>query len=289
MVDRAMTTATPSRPILRYHGGKWRLAPWIVAQFPPHRVYVEPFGGAASVLLSKPRCYAEVYNDLDGEIVNLFTQARDAGPELRRLIELTPYSRADFDLSFQPTDDPLERARRTIVRSQMGFGGNLTRPNRDQSPQRTGFRSYTAVGRGSTPAGDWRNYADSFVEIIERLRGVVIENRDALAVMTEHDSADTLHYVDPPYVHSTRGFDAGGTHRAYRYEMTDEDHRKLAAHLETLAGAVIVSVYDCELYREIFEGWDRIQRDTHADGGRDRTEVLWLRNCSYGLFGCHKL
>ncbi len=274
----------PTRPILRYHGGKWKLADWIIAQFPPHRIYVEPFGGAASVLLRKPRCYAEVYNDLDGEIVNLFRQARDAGPELLRLLELTPYSRQDFHQSFELTDDLLERARRTIVRSQMGFGGNLTRPNRDQTPQRTGFRRYSGAGRRSTPAGDWRNYPDAFPDIIERLRGVTIENRDALAVMLEHDSMETLHYVDPPYVHSTRAPDAGGSYRGYRHEMTDEQHRQLAQHLHSLKGAVIVSGYESGLYAELYSGWIRLEREACADGARKRTELLWLRNCDHGLF-----
>jgi DNA adenine methylase len=270
--------------MLRYHGGKWRLAEWIIGQFPPHRVYVEPFGGAASVLLKKERSYAEIYNDLDGEIVNLFRVARDQGEDLLQRIELTPYSREEFDVSFKPTEDPVERARRTLIRSHMGFGGNLTRPNRDQSPQRTGWRTYTQKNRRSIPAGDWRNWPNGMPALIDRLRGVIIENKPAMEVMTTHDAPDALHYVDPPYVHSTRGFSCGGSVRGYRHEMNDDQHRELAAFLHTLAGAVVVSGYACELYDEIFAGWQRVEKRAMADGARERTEVLWTRNCDHGLF-----
>jgi DNA adenine methylase len=54
---------TIDRPVLRYHGGKWLLAEWIISHFPPHRIYTEVFGGGGSVLMQKSRCYAEVYND----------------------------------------------------------------------------------------------------------------------------------------------------------------------------------------------------------------------------------
>ncbi len=114
----------PTRPIVRYHGGKWMLAQWIIAQFPAHRVYVEPFGGGGSVLLRKPRSYAEIYNDLDGEIVNLFLMARDHGEELRRALELTPFARVEFMESYEPSENPIEQARRTVARSFMGFGSN---------------------------------------------------------------------------------------------------------------------------------------------------------------------
>jgi len=88
------------RPLIRYHGGKWKLAPWIISHIPSHRIYVELFGGGGSVLLRKARCYSELYNDIDGEIVNLFRVVRDQGEELQRLLHLTPYSREEFDSSF---------------------------------------------------------------------------------------------------------------------------------------------------------------------------------------------
>ena len=107
---------TVTAPALRYHGAKFRLAPWIMSFFPSHRCYVEPFGGAAGVLLQKPRAYAEVYNDLDDEITNFFRVLREQPDALIEQIQLTPYARAEFDLAYESTTCPIERARRTAVR-----------------------------------------------------------------------------------------------------------------------------------------------------------------------------
>ena len=266
-----------ARPIVRYHGGKWKLAPWIVSNFPPHRVYVEPFGGGASVLLRKPRTYAEVYNDLDGEIVNLFRVARDQGEKLAQACELTPFARVEFEQSYDPSGDPLEQARRTIARSFMGFG------SAGASGQSTGFRA-NSNRSGTTPAHDWMNYPDHLRRNILRLRGVVIEQRDALTVMQTHDSDQTLHYVDPPYVHSTRNLRTRAP--AYKHELTDEDHEALAAGLRNLRGMVVVSGYRCDLYDALYSGWQRIDQAAHADGAKARVESLWLSpNCQrVGLF-----
>jgi len=262
--------SAPTRPVLRYHGGKWLLAPWIISHFPAHRVYVEPYGGAASVLMRKPRSYAEVYNDLDGEITNVFEVLRDPAraAELTRALHLTPFSRAEFELSYAESDDPVEQARRTIVRSFMGFGSAAA------SRVITGFRA-NSNRSGTTPAHDWMNYPDCLPAIIERLRGVVIESREALEVMAAHDGPKTLHYVDPPYHHSTRSYHMG-QRGYYRHEMTDEQHAELLAFLKGLKGAVVLSGYSSDLYERELADWKREERPARADGARERTEVLWL-------------
>lgn len=265
------------RPLLRYHGGKWKLAPWILQHMPPHRVYVEPFGGGASVLLRKARSYAEIYNDLDGEIVNLFRVAREQGEALASALELTPFARDEFELSYQPNGDSMEQARRTLARSFMGFG------SAGASGQSTGFRA-NSNRSGATPAHDWMNYPDSLRVTIQRLRGVVIENRDAIEVMRAHDSDDTLHYVDPPYVHSTRQLRTRAP--SYRHELDDAQHQELGRQLSALRGMVVVSGYRCAMYDDMFAGWQRVDVAAHADGARDRVESLWLspRCPQSGLF-----
>lgn len=253
-----------SRPVLRWHGGKWKLAPWIIDHMPPHRVYVEPFGGAASVLLRKPRSYAEVYNDLDDEVVNLFRVLRsDDAQRLVELLWLTPFADEEFADAYGVTDNAVERARRTIIRAFQGFGSNGVH-------RRTGFRS-NSNRSGTPPARDWVNYPDALRAIIERLRGVVIMNRDAREVMAAHDASETLHYVDPPYMAETR--DAGSD---YAHELTDSQHIELLGFLRTLKGRVIVSGYPSDTYDANLDGWRRVQRKALADGARERTEVLWM-------------
>jgi DNA adenine methylase len=247
------------------------LAPWIIENFGPHHTYVEPFGGGGSVLLRKPRAYAEVYNDLDDEVVNLFLVARDQGEQLRRALELTPFSRVEFERSYKPSKEPLERARRMVVRSFQGFGSAAV------CGEKSSFRS-TSSKSGTTPAMDWLNYPAAFEAVVGRLQGVVIENRDALAAMAHHDRPTTLHYVDPPYVHSTRSLRVNhNDHRkSYKHEMSDEQHEELAEFLQTLAGGVVLSGYPSPLYERLYRNWHRVDRQALADGARPRIESLWM-------------
>jgi DNA adenine methylase len=257
------------RPVVRWHGGKWRLAPWIISHFPPHRIYVEPYGGGASVLLRKQRSYAEVYNDLDGRIVNLFRVLRDerTAAQLLHALELTPFARDEFEGAYSGeracAGDSVERARRLLVICFQGFGSNA-------HGRKSGFRS-NSNRSGTTPAHDWRNFPSALPRIVERLQGCVIENRPALEVMAQHDGLDTLHYLDPPYLPATR--DRGVD---YDHEMTREDHLALLAAARGVRGMVAISGYGSALYDEALVGWARVERPTYADGARPRVECLWL-------------
>lgn len=264
-----------SRPILRYHGGKWILAQWIISHFPSHRVYNEPFGGAASVLLQKARSYAEIYNDLDGEIVNLLRVVRVNHRELRRLLLRTPFARQEYRDSFERTDDPLEQARRTVIRSFMGFGSNSL--NRDI---KSGFRA-NSHRSGTTPAHDWKNYPKAMRFFERRLGGVTIENKNAIEVILRQYSEHTLHYLDPPYVHSTRAMSVMHGHHGYAHEMTDDQHVELAGIVNSVAGMVVISGYHSELYDDLYAGWHRVERAALGDGACERTEVLWINDCAF--------
>ena len=280
-------TVHPKRPVLRWHGGKWRLAPWIIKHFPAHRVYVEPFGGAASVLMQKPRAYAEIYGDLDGQVVNLFQVLRDEGlaEELTRRLKLTPFARSEFEFAqAEPTaSDPVEQARRLIVISFMGFGAAGVTLGAT-----TGFRA-NSNRSGTTPAHDWANYPQALAAMTERLRGVVVEKRPAVELMAAHDGGDTLHYVDPPYLSGTRSEKARkpgpeGQYLSYRHELTVADHVALLGALRGLKGMVVLSGYPSALYDDALSDWRRVTKAAHADGARPRTEVMWINPAAVARF-----
>jgi len=267
-----MNEEAVTKPFFRYHGGKWRLADWIIGFFPPHRVYCEPFGGAASVLLKKPRSKSEIYNDLDKEIVNVFRVMQNV-EHRERLLELlyyTPYARIEFKQAWGTSMDPVERARRVIIRAQMGFG------SAGATKGSTGFRSNARTkNRYTNEVSDWLKYQDALPAIIDRLRHVNIENRPALDVIRSNDGDDTLFYVDPPYLHETRVM--RGTY--YRHEMTDAEHDELISCLVSLSGMVIVNGYYSEVYEMGLQGWLQFTRQSRAAANRGTkcsTEVIWL-------------
>ncbi|MHB0934885.1 MAG: DNA adenine methylase [Armatimonadota bacterium] len=307
---------------MRYHGGKWRLARWVISHFPPHRIYVEPFGGAASVLMQKPRTYAEVYNDLDDEVVGVFRVLRDpvAAERLEHLLSLTPFARVEFEEAYAPAEDAVEQARRTIIKAFMAYGSNGIQAGHPRGMRTSastwgvdtcGFKAVNkyppkvdvsgfnpkggpvyankpnafrprCVRSGSSHATDWAKYPQQVRMFCERLAGVVIEHRPALEVIAQHDRPDTLFYVDPPYLHDTRN---RRDRHGYRHEMSDDDHRALSEVLHQAQGMVILSGYPHPLYDELYAGWRRVEHDAMADGAHARVECLWINPAAGQLQG----
>lgn len=113
-------------PPLRYVGAKWQIADWIISKFPVHKIYIEPYAGSGAVFFRKPKTHLEVLNDIDSSVVNFFRVLRERTTELAMAIELTPYSREEYELSLQPCDcDELERARRFYISAWQSFGSTM--------------------------------------------------------------------------------------------------------------------------------------------------------------------
>ena len=255
-----------------WYGGKFSHLEWLLPLLPKCHHYCEPFGGSAAVLLNRPPSPVETYNDLDGEVCNFFRVLRDHKEALTEAIGLTPFSREEFAMACERDGDlpSLERARRFYVRARQ---------------VRTGLAQTASIGRWanckntsrqgmSGVISRWLGGVQALPEIAERLLRVQIENRPAIDVIKLYDSEETLFYCDPPYIHATRG-----DSNAYAYEMTDAEHKELAATLDAIRGKVALSNYDNELMNQLYpepKWWKSYapERTIHSTKGK-RTEVLW--------------
>ena len=248
---------TPSRPALRYHGSKWLLAPWIIKHIRPHELYCEPYGGAAAVLLRKPRSKMEVYNDIDSEVVNFFSVLRSHSKELIRSIILTPFAKEEYTLSQTPTSDPIEHARRFYIRSHMSIAG----PTALHNP---GWRRQVIYSKKDTPNSGMVPAAVSFSktchlwDIAKRFKGITIEHDSATNIINRYDTPNTCFYIDPPYPLSTR---SSTKPHHYAHDMTDTQHTQLSAQLHDTQGSILVSSYRSELYDELYADW---QEQNHS-------------------------
>lgn len=262
-------------PVLKYPGSKWRLADWILPYMPEHEVYVEPFFGSGAVFFRKQPCRLETINDTYGDVVNLFRVLRETPDELARLVELTPWSREEYELSYERNSDALgsvERARRFLVRTWQGHGSAA-----DQ--YRNGWRIVRASEKAPThvPYRQWRdNLPPRIAAAAARLKGVQIECRPAVDVIAGFRRPEVLIYADPPYVSSTMEHRNG--RKVYEREMTDEEHEELLAVLAEHPGPVLLSGYEHPLYvvMEREHDWVRVSKRALAEKGQMRTEVLWI-------------
>lgn len=244
-----------------YPGGKVRISSWVASFFPGHKIYVEPFGGAAGVLLNKAPSPLEVYNDLNSDVVNFFRVLRDKekAAELIRRLKLTPYAREEYYSFYpMPEGDDIERARALIGRASMGIGIRMTVSN-----NRTGFAGDNKKTRKNAKV--FVNRVEKMWDIAERFRSVVIEHRDALELIPHYDTPDTLWYLDPPY---NCGY-------SFRYSASVDQEAMLGA-FKKVSGYVVLSGYMSELYADELAGW---HMETHANqtfGKKEKKECLWL-------------
>ena len=132
----------------------------------------------------------------------------------------------------------------------------------------------------------WLGAVEALPDIAMRLLRVQIENDCAENVIRRYDSQDTLFYCDPPYPHESRGDNS-----AYAYEMTDDEHRRMASVLRSVNGKVAVSGYRCDLMEELYGDWRRI--DSRAKLAHSvktpRTEALWVNYRLEMETGCQPL
>ncbi|WP_227394214.1 DNA adenine methylase [Jeotgalibacillus aurantiacus] len=247
--------------ILNYPGSKWSMANWIIDHMPDHEVYLEPFFGSGAVFFNKQPVKIETINDLDSRIVNLFKVIRDHPEELARLISYTPLSREEYKGSYETNPDPLEDARRFLVRCWMAIGAKTS--------DITGWRSSISPNSPNN-AKQWSSLPGNIMTITDRLKDAQIENQDALDLIQRYNRENVLIYADPPYVRSTR------TNRHYAHEMDESGHAALIEVLLDHQGPVILSGYENDLYARYLSEWHLEERIVSAEAGAKKKESLWI-------------
>lgn len=256
-------------PVLKYPGSKWNTAKWIISNMPRHSTYLEPYFGSGAVLLNKSPVKIETINDISGRVVNLFRVIREQPDELARAIYFTPWARDEYVVSDKGEGNPVENARRFLIRCWMAFGAKI-------DSKATWSQSIQADRRNNSRVRDWRRLPEAILAAADRLANVQIENRPALDVIRQYNYPDVLIYCDPPYLRSTR--------KLYPDEMTDADHKELLGILKKHKGPVMLSGYANELYDRELKSWRRETKKAIAELGKERTEILWVNREREGLF-----
>lgn len=258
------------RAVIRYPGAKWSIAQWIISHFPENYeklVYLEPFAGSGAVFFNKRPGAVETINDLDSDIVNLFYVLRNYPDELKKAISLTPYSREEYDRSFEPADDPIEKARRYMVKTTQAIGAKLN--------SKCGWRNHKQSRIGGT-ACKWMGLTETIDAAASRLRGsttnlVQIEHMDALQLIARYNTPEALIYLDPPYVRSSRKSGA-----LYRHEMNDEQQVQLLKLITGSQAKIIISGYRNALYDSYLHNWETDSVFSQTTSTEMAEEVIWM-------------
>jgi DNA adenine methylase len=280
------------RPPFPWLGGKGRLADQILARLPaPSRelAYIEPFFGGGAVFFARRPSGLEVINDANSEVVTFFRVLRDRADDLIRYLQNIPYSRQVF-YEWRGIADPeklpdLERAARFFFIARSSFAAESTR----KTPSWAFAKAYDNRARAFAAVVDSELWT-----VRDRLRSVLIEHDDAVAVIRRFDSPSAVFYCDPPYLQSTR------REGQYADEMSDGDHENLLRVLSRCEGYVAISGYPSDLYADYLEsgqGWSFVDfahtclanrsGKIGEDIDRGRTERLWMNPRLAGWYEQH--
>ncbi len=242
-------------------GGKKQLRKEIIKRFPMEGVekYVEVFGGAGWVLFGKEPHKKEIYNDINGELVNLFRMIKYHPGALEAELVFLLNSREEFfrQKVMQPEHmTELQRAARMYYLIRASYGSKVNTFG-------CGFRDISAI--------------KNLQEVHNRLASVLIENKSFEEIIQKQDGKGTLFYLDPPY---------HGTEKLYNIEdgFGEDKHRKLAELLRTAKGRWVLSYNDDAFIRELYQGFriEEIERSNNmgiAAGGNKIFKELIIRNC----------
>ncbi|OMF98200.1 DNA adenine methylase [Paenibacillus sp. FSL R7-0337] len=233
-----MTTVSP----LIWFGGKGKQAEHIIYKMPDHKVYIEPFGGAAHVISQKSRTRHEVYNDIDGIVVNFILQSIENTEALIERCAALPYSRELYECwrREELPMDPLEKAVRFFYLNRSA----ISKGNAEEVPK-TGWRHSTTSSQN--PAMGYVNACQKIRDFAARMQGVMIERLDFRTIIEKYDSEQALFYVDPPYV---------GREKFYAGGFSQKDHYELGELLNSIKGKAIVSYYEDPIIQEIYGHWN---------------------------------
>ena len=230
------------------------------------------FFGSGAVFFTKERSFVETINDIDNDVVNLFRVARDHPEGLARAVTLTPWSRTEYLMSYDVVAcDDIERARRFLVRMWQGIGS--------KSSSRTGWRKNVKGVNGSASRFHI-SLPNCIMDVCARMKHsegnfiVQIENKDALELISRHNTSDTLIYADPPYMRETR------SGAIYKHEFVDDDHRRLLDALLAHKGPLVLSGYNNVLYDDLLDGWRRYDIPCRTEFAGVKIESLW---CNYNF------
>ena len=254
-----------------WFGSKRNLAPKIVELIGDHKTYFEPFCGSMAVLFAKTPCEMETVNDLHGDLVNLarIIQDKSLSLELYEKLARTLYAEELFRESKQRwisapdlnNQTDLQRAYDFFVASWMGINGVS---GTERYNYQFALRWCRGGGQG---ARRWQSVVSSMPAWHKRLRNVVIIRRDAIDVLANiKDEAGVAIYCDPPYFEKSS---------KYIHDFDDADHKRLAELLRRFKESmVVVSYYDCDQVRRLYDGFEFISMGKNYASLRNATRGL---------------